>query len=264
VETPRAHSRENARGTRCALRPVVIVRLALTLALVLALLPSPARAHGADANQIQIVLRGQRAEVLATPPVSAIAFADADGDGRLTRDELAAERPAVLQALLDSVWLADERARPGDLVRADVSVPAEPDPSGLAGHEFVRLSWVLAWSAPPSALSLEAGFVGEHPVGVVAQRAEAGARPGVLVLVGAPDARVIDGASGMITLLDEIVASAPRSLAARPSAPRAVAAPAPSSSLVQLVVVALAALGALATRRGLALLAPASTRKGHA
>jgi len=168
--------------------PMVSGAQALSALLGAIALPGTAAAHGADANQIQLVVHEVVGELVATPPVDSpgLAFADEDSDGHLTRDELSRHRPAVLEALLGAVMLHDEAGRPARVERADVSLPATPTTPGIPGRDFVRLTLRLVFDAPPTAVRVICRFAGDHPVHMTAHRADGRADPGRLNLNGGP------------------------------------------------------------------------------
>jgi hypothetical protein len=176
-------------------------------ALLLACTP-PAAAHGLDANRVQVVVHDAVAEIVATPPSAFVASADADGDGLLDVAELRARREDVLRSLVAAVVVTDGDGHPGALDRADVSVPRGLD-DGARGSEFLRLTVVLRWPAPPRALRVRLGFVTDHPVLVYATHARSGAQPGVLTLVGDGEYATLDSPASEATLLRAAPAPAP-------------------------------------------------------
>ncbi|MEZ4407438.1 MAG: hypothetical protein R3A52_13320 [Polyangiales bacterium] len=132
------------------------------------------------------------------------------------------DRDGLFLTLAGGARRAEARDRPsprstcattaGDVVRADVSLPRDGDPS--RGRDFVRLTVVRRWPSPPRALSLRCAFVGEHPVSVFASRAAA-TEPGRLSLLGRPEMQAVASPAARLELL-------------RSPAPPAPAAPRPS------------------------------------
>lgn len=151
-------------------------------------------AHGADANQIQLVVHEAVGELVATPPVdfAGLRFADEDADGLLTLEEMKRHRPAVREALVAALGVFDEAGRPARVERADVSLPSTPTMVGGAGRDFVRLTLRLIFEAPPRAVRIVCRFAGEHPVHVLAHRADGRSEPGRLNLAGGGESAVID------------------------------------------------------------------------
>lgn len=142
----------------------------------------PARAHGLDANRIEVVLHEGIVEAVATPPAEFFRGADRDGDGLLSVPEVQARQGEVLGALRGALRITDEADRTGTLERDDVSVPIGDGPGP---KEYLRYTVRLRWPQAPRALRVRCGFAGEHPVTVFATRADARAAPGTLTLVGA-------------------------------------------------------------------------------
>lgn len=216
----------------------------LALALAASLEARAARAHGLDANQVQVVVHERFAELVATPPSEFVAFADANGDGLLNVAEVRARRDDILRALVGSVTLTDGDGRAGEPDRSDVSVPRGHD-DGARGSDFLRLTVVVRWPAAPASIRVRCGFVMQHPVTVFATRAESLSTPGMLTLVG-------DGEYGSLpTPLAEAALLRQRPAAPQPAASPAPAPPAPrrlSPTLIVSVLVTLA-LAALAGMR---------------
>lgn len=152
-----------------------------TLALAALLYALPARAHGLDANRVEVVLHEGIAEAVATPPAEFLRSADRDGDGLLSVPEVQARQEEVLATLRGALRITDEADRAGTLERDDVSVPIGDGPGP---KEYLRYTVRIRWPHEPRALRLRCGFVGEHPVTVFATRADARASPGTLTLVG--------------------------------------------------------------------------------
>jgi hypothetical protein len=162
--------------------------------LLVALATTTAHAHGADANQIQLVLHEGVAEVVATPPADfpGLRFADDDADGRLSRPEMDRHRAEVRDVLTAAISVVDEAGRAPRLDRADVSLPVTPTTPGVEGRDFVRLTLRLEFDAEPKALRVICRFVGEHPVMLLAHRADGRGEPGRLGLKGPPQVARFD------------------------------------------------------------------------
>lgn len=153
-----------------------------TLALAALLYALPARAHGLDANRVEVVLHEGFAEAVATPPAEFFRGVDRDGDGLLSVPEVQARQEEVLGTLRGALRITDEDGRAGTLERDDVSVPIGDGPGP---KEYVRYTVRMRWPQEPRALQVRCGFVGEHPVTIFATRADSRASPGTLTLVGA-------------------------------------------------------------------------------
>ena len=175
------------------------------IGLLIAATATTAHAHGADANQIQLVLHENVAEVVATPPVdfAGLRFADDDADGRLSRPEMDRHRAEVRDVLTAALPVFDEAGRPARVDRADVSLPAAPTTPGAEGRDFVRLTLRLVFEAEPKALRVACRFLGEHPVMLTAQRADGRAEPGRLGLLGPQQVARFDAAHPEAVLFGE-------------------------------------------------------------
>ena len=141
----------------------------------------PTRAHGLDANRVEVVLHEGIVEAVATPPAEFFRDADRDGDGLLSVPEVQARQEQVLGALRGALRITDEADRAGALERDDVSVPIGDGPGP---KEYLRYTVRLRWPQAPRALRVRCAFAGEHPVTVFATRADSRAAPGTLTLVG--------------------------------------------------------------------------------
>lgn len=219
------------RGPRTAVapqtrRPVLLhprARAASPFALALALATASTDlcAHGLDAGHVQIVLHDRVVEAVATPSVSLVPSADTDHDGRLTLAEVDARRDEIRRSLLDGFVVTDADGARGEVERADVSLPRDGDLD--AGRDYLRLTVVLRWARPPASLRVRCALIGDHPVTVMATRAEPSS-PGVLGLVGEPAYALLSRPDETASLLAPIAAApsapAPVTRAAEPSTPR--------------------------------------------
>lgn len=193
-----------------------VCTLGAAVACTLTGLPTDARAHGTDANQVQLAVHEDVGELLATPPTefAGLRFADDNGDGLLSRPEMDAHRAAIQAALVAALSVTDADGRPARVDRADVSLPQLVQPSGIAdraggrqpggvsnGQEFVRLTLRLVFAAPPTAVNVRCDFAGTHPVGLFATRAESVSHPGVLTLVGDRESTFFDTTHREATVL---------------------------------------------------------------
>lgn len=152
-----------------------------SLALAVVLFALPARAHGLDANRVEVVVHEDVVEAVATPPAEFFRGVDRDGDRLLSVPEVRARQEEVLATLRAALRITDEGDHTGTLERDDVSVPIGDGPGP---KEYLRYTVRLRWPQAPRALRVRCGFVGEHPVTVFATRAESRSSPGTLTLQG--------------------------------------------------------------------------------
>lgn len=126
----------------------------------------PARAHGLDAHRAQVELEGAVVRVALTPGAEALPEVDRDGDGVLTRDEVAVARDAVRArfaqgfTVLDGAGPEAPRAVCDDVFVSTVG----------AGAPHLRVSLRCAFLTGPSALVLLADGLGTEPYRVEAVR----------------------------------------------------------------------------------------------
>jgi len=233
-----AHRARARRGGLCA-------------ALAAALAGSTASAHGLDADRVEVVLRGDVVEAVATPRVGFVRDADTNGDGRLSLPEVNARRDEIRRALVDALHITDGDGRAGALERSDVSVPHGHDGQDARGGTFVRVTVVLRWAMAPRAVRVRCAFVSDQPVTVYATRAEA-STPGALTLVGDPELVRLASPDATVTLLRRTEAPSPAATFPAPAS----APPTPAALGTVAWVALAAALGAVlvaARRRSLRL-----------
>lgn len=184
-------------------------RAAAFIASIALAAPFDAHGHGLDAHRIDAVLYGSTAEVLATPSSASLRTFDTNGDGLLSRDEVRAQRPAILSALGEQLRVRDEAGRTGVLVRSDVSVPRAGGDEGAPGREHLRFTAVYEWAREPRSVRFGAAFAEGRAVYVSATRAHRDAAGGVLVLDGMPEGAWLMHGASEVTLLRVREAAAP-------------------------------------------------------
>lgn len=199
---------------------------ATTLALTALLWCGAARAHGLDANRVQLVLHEDIVEAVATPPAAFVREADRDGDGRLRVDEVRPRQQEVVRALSAALVITDDAGNAGAVERADVSVPLD---DATRGADHLRLTVRIRWPRPPRAVRLRCAFIGEHPVTVFAARAESRSTPGTLTLLG-------DGEYATLTRADQETVLLGAPLAPPPPPPPAPAPRWPLAALGAVIV----------------------------
>ncbi len=155
-----------------------------SLWLVLAwLFPGVVHAHGLDANRIEAVLREREIEVVVTPPAEYLRAADANGDLLLVREEVAAHRAWIKDAVTRALTVRDLGGARLEVIGVDVSTPAYGPPGTPQDH--VRYTLRGRFDADPVALQLGVSFVTpDHPVTVLAARAAWSDRPGLMKFIG--------------------------------------------------------------------------------
>jgi hypothetical protein len=180
------------------------------MALSLAVVASRGDAHGLDAYRVELVSHDRTVELVATPPVSFIARADENRDGRISREELAVHRPWVLDALARSLRVQTvDGAGPVSVERADVSVPHGHD-ERAGGEAFVRWTAVLRFARVAAPLRVRCAFASTHAVALWASRATTAGSVGQLALVGPAEGAALTRADSDATLFASESSDEPR------------------------------------------------------
>ncbi len=147
-------------------------------------------AHGLDAHRAQIEFDGTALRVTVTPGLAMWPAADADGDGVLTRPEVASARADLREAFQTSFVL---RTEAGTAVACDdVSVSTIGE-----GADHVRVSLRCPTTEP--ALHLHVAGLDGEPLHVQARALRADG-PGVWQALGPPETHVVDAAGGDVWL----------------------------------------------------------------
>jgi len=171
-----------SRGTVVALPCCVVKTTSLWLVLA-SLIPGVVLAHGLDANRIEAVLRARDLELVVTPPAEYLRAADANGDLFLVREEVAAHRAWIKDAVTRALTVRDLGGARLEIIGVDVSTPAY-GPAGTP-QDHVRYTLRGRFDADPTALQLGVSFVTpDHPVTVLAARAVWSDKPGLMKFVG--------------------------------------------------------------------------------
>lgn len=181
---------------------------AAAIALSLCASSSEVRAHGMDADRVELVLHGDTVEAVATPSVAFVRSVDVNGDGLLSLDEVNPQREEIRRVLVDALSITDEGGLAGALDRSDVSLPHGHDGDTSNGRSFLRITVKLRWPAALRAVRVRCAFASVRPVTVYATRAESQV-PGVLTLSGVPELARLESADATATLLRSASASAP-------------------------------------------------------
>ncbi|MGQ0548211.1 MAG: hypothetical protein ACT4PY_00870 [Armatimonadota bacterium] len=115
----------------------------------------PADAHWADLAVAEIVVEQSSVQMILVFPTGLIALADRDRDGRLSPEEVRAQRDVLTTALRERIVLRD-----GEQVGALTIEPTASAPSGLAaapgGHSTLMLTF--GWPRPLRSLTIRYGL----------------------------------------------------------------------------------------------------------
>jgi len=118
-------------------------------------LVAPGDAHWADLAVAEILVGETSVQILLVFPTGLVASADENGDGRLSPDEVRANRDALTARLTGQIILRD-----GGHTGALSIEPTATSPSGLAaapaGHSTLMLTFV--WPRPLRSLTIHYGL----------------------------------------------------------------------------------------------------------
>ncbi len=148
-------------------------------------------AHGLDAHRAQIEFDGTALRVTVTPGLAMWPAADADGDGVLTRPEVASARADLREAFQTSFVLRSEAG--AAIACDDVSVSTIGE-----GADHIRVSLRCPTTDP--AVRLHTTGLDGEPLHVQARALRPGG-PGVWEAVGQPETYILDASGGEVGLL---------------------------------------------------------------
>ncbi|HSM82031.1 MAG TPA: sulfite exporter TauE/SafE family protein [Nodosilinea sp.] len=126
------------------------------LILGLAIVP-PAAAHWGDLATAEIVVEGAETRIALTYPTGLTAFADDDGSGRLSTDELMRHREALTQQMEPAIALRDSRNQSPRLTLQPVVDTASPN-ARIAPTSHTTLQLLYTWAEPPLGLAIAYTF----------------------------------------------------------------------------------------------------------
>ncbi len=107
--------------------------LMLTLWLALGQI-NVASAHGLEAGQLSVLLDNVNAAIIAAPYTSAFPFADENGNGLLSADELSQLEEAIYAF---SVFIKAKE------IHRNVFIPARPDLVRVQGYQTPYSTWLM-------------------------------------------------------------------------------------------------------------------------
>lgn len=132
--------------------------LGVGLGWLVALLAGPVAAHGLDMDQLGLQLNGDSLVLVATPPATALAGFDRNGDGRLSVEELRAQRSAIARRLDALLRPRDGAGQMPRLTFSDVLVPGGGKDAPPAAADHVKILRKYRFTAAPAGLRLETGL----------------------------------------------------------------------------------------------------------
>lgn len=146
--------------------------LSLGVAVLVGGLSGDARAHGMDPGRMVLQLVGDTAYVVTTPSAKAFADFDQNADGGIDREEVNAQREALLAHFLAGAVVTNEFGVPGEAFFQDIGVPHrhEADPAGPSNT--LRLTLRFRWTAAPESVRVRYAFAETAPLSVTASKRE--------------------------------------------------------------------------------------------
>ncbi|MGB5974023.1 MAG: hypothetical protein WBG38_11930 [Nodosilinea sp.] len=117
----------------------------------------PAAAHWNDLATAEIVVAEAETQITLTYPTELTAFADEDGSGQLSSDELMRHREAIARQLEPAIALKDSRNRSPKLTIEPVVDSMSPN-AKIAPGSHTTLQLRYAWAEPPSGLAIAYTF----------------------------------------------------------------------------------------------------------
>lgn len=117
----------------------------------------PAAAHWGDLAAAEIVMEGPETRITLTYPTGLTAFADDDGSGRLSTEELIRHREALTRQLEPAIALKDSRNQSPRLT-LQPAVDIASANARIAPGSHTTLQLLYSWTEPPSGLAIAYTF----------------------------------------------------------------------------------------------------------
>ncbi len=117
----------------------------------------PAAAHWGDLAATEIVIDGTETRITLTYPTGLTAFADDDGSGRLSTEELIRHREALTRQLEPAIALKDSRNQSPQLT-IQPAVDSASANARIAPGSHTTLQLLYSWAEPPTGLAIAYTF----------------------------------------------------------------------------------------------------------
>lgn len=144
--------------TRSLRRYSVLGLFAAVICLILGLvIAPPAVAHWGDLATAEIVMEEAETRITLTYPTGLTAFADDDGSGRLSTEELIRHREALTRQMEPAIALKDSRNQTPALTIQPVVDSASPN-ARIAPSSHTTLQLSYTWAEPPSGVAIAYTF----------------------------------------------------------------------------------------------------------
>lgn len=115
-----------------------------------------ASAHDLEAGQLSVLLDNVNAAVIVAPYASAFPFADENGDGLLSVDEVSRHEDAIHALVIERVVVRNEAGQAATVSNIAVAVPDSATGEGdQAAADFVQISMRMVWPTVPEVVDVE-------------------------------------------------------------------------------------------------------------
>ncbi len=114
-----------------------------------------ASAHGLEAGQLSVTIDDTIGLVIAAPYASAFPFADENGDGLLSAEELTLHHDEVLALAYENIILRNESSEVASLVQYDVLSLVDMEEGNAAALDFVQIGIRVTWETVPEVVDVE-------------------------------------------------------------------------------------------------------------
>ena len=114
-----------------------------------------ASAHGIEAGQMSVLIDNVNAGVIIAPYASTFPFADENGDGLLSPEEVSLHEAEIHALVKEQVVLRNEAGEAADVITIDVAAPESATSEGdQAGADFVHISMHVVWPTAPEVVDV--------------------------------------------------------------------------------------------------------------
>jgi hypothetical protein len=121
-----------------------------------------ASAHGLEAGQMSVLIDNVNAAVIIAPYASAFPFADENGDGLLSAEEVNLHEEAIHALVSERVVLRNEAGEAAAVIAIDAAAAGSATSEGeQAGADFVQISMQVAWQTVPEVVDVAYTLFGE-------------------------------------------------------------------------------------------------------
>lgn len=114
-----------------------------------------ASAHGLEAGQMSVTIDDTIGLIIASPYATAFPFADENGDGLLSFEELTQHHDDILTLAYDTIILRNESGEVASLVKSDVLSLVDMGDGDENAIDFVQIGIRVTWEAVPEVVDVE-------------------------------------------------------------------------------------------------------------